>query len=715
MSIIKRILRTGGQRLRGGDAADVATNTKRSLVWLQVLIVAITLIAVAVVIFLDRQTYRETEKMATEQFNQQQLILARSAARGIETFVNSAVDDLLALSELPSVQRMEPDILEEMRSMFIGFPPETSSRRLDKNGILRFIYPDEGWREGLIGRGYSEEAYFQKAKETEEVVISDLVINEVGEKRIRVVRPVYIEGEKGVREFNGVIVVSFDIEELSRLYISPIVSGKTGYAWLLNEEGIFLAHHDEEFVSRNAFEVRAERNPDISYEAINQIQRRMMAGEEGVGRYVSGWHREQIGEIEKLVAYTPVHIDDHIWSVAVCAPVSEVEQIVQTTKRSKQNTLRFVILALVTGGLSLFITSLRWSRSLEQEVARQTRELRETITERKRAEEALRESEEKFRSISDTATEAIVSTDNRGNIMYWNQAAQAMFGYRPDEVIGKPVTVTIPERRRERFEDGLRKIISIGDTSFVGKTFEGSGLRKDGSEFPTEFSLATWESKGARFFTAVVRDITERKQAEEELRRTLEKLREALGGIIQTVASTVEVKDPYTAGHQRRVGNLACAIANEMGLPQEQIDGIRMAGLIHDLGKVGIPAEILSKPGRLNEFELGMIKAHSQIGYDILKKIEFPWPVAQIVLQHHERLDGSGYPRGLSGEEIMLEARILAVADVVEAMASRRPYRPPRGLDKALEEISQNRGVLYDPEVVDACLKLFTEKGFEFE
>jgi len=212
-----------------------------------------------------------------------------------------------------------------------------------------------------------------------------------------------------------------------------------------------------------------------------------------------------------------------------------------------------------------------------------------------------------------------------------------------------------------------------------------------------------------------VQNLAERKQAEEERQNTLEKLREALGGIIQTVALTVEMKDPHTAGHQRRVGNLARAIANEMGLPQEQIDGIRMAGLIHDLGKVGIPAEILSKPGRLSDFEWGIIKAHSQIGYDILKTVDFSWPVAQIVFQHHERMDGSGYPQGLSGEEIMLEARMLAVADVVEAMASFRPYRPARGLDEALEEISQNKGILYDSQAVDACLKLFTENGFAFE
>ncbi len=221
--------------------------------------------------------------------------------------------------------------------------------------------------------------------------------------------------------------------------------------------------------------------------------------------------------------------------------------------------------------------------------------------------------------------------------------------------------------------------------------------------------------ENARLFEQAQQEIAERKQAEEELQDTLEKLRKALGGIIQTVALTVEMKDPYTAGHQRRVANLARAIATEMGLSQEQIEGLRMAGGIHDLGKIAIPAEILSTPIRLNDFQWGMIKTHPQVGYDILRTIDFPWPVAQVVLQHHERLDGSGYPQGLLGEEIMLGARILAVADVVEAMSSHRPYRPALGVDKALEEISQNRGVLYDAEAVDACLKLFTEKGFEFE
>jgi response regulator RpfG family c-di-GMP phosphodiesterase len=209
-------------------------------------------------------------------------------------------------------------------------------------------------------------------------------------------------------------------------------------------------------------------------------------------------------------------------------------------------------------------------------------------------------------------------------------------------------------------------------------------------------------------------DIVRRKSAEAEVQSTLAKLRSAMGGIVQAMAMTVERRDPYTAGHQRRVSDLARGVAVEMALSSHQIDGIRIAGLIHDLGKICVPAEILSKPGQLSEIEHTLIKDHPQVGYEILKEVEFPWPVAQIVLQHHERIDGSGYPAGLCGEDILVEARTLAVADVVEAMASHRPYRPTLGRDMALEEISQNRGVLYDPDVVDACMKLLLEKDFQF-
>ena len=208
-------------------------------------------------------------------------------------------------------------------------------------------------------------------------------------------------------------------------------------------------------------------------------------------------------------------------------------------------------------------------------------------------------------------------------------------------------------------------------------------------------------------------EISERKRAEEKLQQTLESLRKAVGTTIQVMVSAVEVRDPYTAGHQTRSADLAQAIATEMGLPQDIIDGISLAGSIHDIGKLSIPAEILSKPTKLSEIEFSLIKEHARRGFEILKDVESSWPLAEIILQHHERMNGSGYPENLKGDDILMEARILAVADVVESMASHRPYRAGLGINTALEEIQNNRGILYDSDVADACLRLFREKGFK--
>ncbi|HBI47463.1 MAG TPA: HD-GYP domain-containing protein [Smithella sp.] len=210
-----------------------------------------------------------------------------------------------------------------------------------------------------------------------------------------------------------------------------------------------------------------------------------------------------------------------------------------------------------------------------------------------------------------------------------------------------------------------------------------------------------------------VHDATESKRAEKKLLQTLESLRKAFGVTMQVMISTVEMRDPYTAGHQIRTADLARAIAKEMGLSQDKIDGIRIAGTIHDIGKLSIPAEILSKPTKLTDLEFSLIKEHSHSGYEILKNVESPWPLAEIIHQHHERMNGTGYPRNLKGDEILIEARILAVADVVEAMASHRPYRASLGIEAALEEIEKNKGILYDDPVADACLKLFLEKNYQ--
>jgi putative two-component system response regulator len=199
-----------------------------------------------------------------------------------------------------------------------------------------------------------------------------------------------------------------------------------------------------------------------------------------------------------------------------------------------------------------------------------------------------------------------------------------------------------------------------------------------------------------------------------DVKLNLEKLRKAMDGIVEAISVTVEMRDPYTAGHQKRVAELACAIARDMQLSEDEIYGLHMASVIHDLGKITVPAEILSKPGQLSGLEYELIKSHVQAGYDILKQIDFPWPLADIILQHHERMDGSGYPNGLKQEEILLTSRILSVSDVFETIASHRPYRPSLGLQRAVDEIRENRGRLYDSRVADVCLALIEEDRFRF-
>lgn len=220
--------------------------------------------------------------------------------------------------------------------------------------------------------------------------------------------------------------------------------------------------------------------------------------------------------------------------------------------------------------------------------------------------------------------------------------------------------------------------------------------------------------EGGAVWDGTLEDISEQVRLQEESRHTLLRLNKSMEDAIQAVAATIEQRDPYTAGHQRRVADLAARLATALGLPEDTVHGIRLTASIHDIGKIHVPAEILVYPGKLPEIEFALIRCHPTVGHEILKNVDFPWPVAEMVYQHHEHLDGSGYPRGLAGEQIMREARILTVADVVEAIALYRPYRPGLGIDAALDEIERGRGRHYDPDVVDACLRLFREDGYQF-
>lgn len=229
-----------------------------------------------------------------------------------------------------------------------------------------------------------------------------------------------------------------------------------------------------------------------------------------------------------------------------------------------------------------------------------------------------------------------------------------------------------------------------------------------------EIALLEEMSADLAFGVRSLRTRIERDTVQEKNRQQLTLLQDNLEDTVRVVANLVEIRDPYTAGHQIRVADLAAAIATRMGLADERVHGIHLAGIIHDLGKIQVPSEILSKPGKISDIEFGLIKSHPQVGHDILKHINFPWPIAQMVLQHHERLDGSGYPQGLKGDAILLEARILSVADVVEAMAMHRPYRPGLGMDAALDEVISGRDIRYDAQAVDACVELIRKLGYVF-
>jgi PAS domain S-box-containing protein len=327
------------------------------------------------------------------------------------------------------------------------------------------------------------------------------------------------------------------------------------------------------------------------------------------------------------------------------------------------------------------------------------------ITKRKEVEIALRESEKKYHSIVDNAQEGIFQTSKEGRYLTVNKALSTMLGYdSPADLIA-----SVTDIAQQVFYDPAEreKLLNLIDQKGEILKFECRFRRKDGNVIWVSLDEHAVRDRDGGFlhYEGFCENITEKHLG-------MERLRGALGATVNAIAAAVEARDPYTAGHQSRVADLAQAIAAQIDLPADQIEGLRLAALIHDLGKITVPAEILTKPKILSEIEFSLIKLHSQTGYDILKNIKFPWPIARIVLEHHERMNGSGYPNGLKDDQILIESRILAVADVVESMASVRPYRPSLGIDAALEEIEKNKGILYDTLVVDSCVRLFRELGY---
>jgi PAS domain S-box-containing protein/putative nucleotidyltransferase with HDIG domain len=333
--------------------------------------------------------------------------------------------------------------------------------------------------------------------------------------------------------------------------------------------------------------------------------------------------------------------------------------------------------------------------------------------ERKQAEKILRENAQRLSLHIQQTPLAVIEWDKNFRVLQWNLAAERIFGHSAAEAVGRHASFIIPAR----FQQQVDRVWNDLMTKKGGERSTNENVTKDGRTIFCEWYNTSLISSDGQVIgvASLAQDVTERARAETKLLQSVKQLRTTLKAAIDSLASAIEMRDPYTAGHQERVTRLASAIAEEMGLNEDRIEGIQIAGIIHDIGKLYVPAEILSKPTKLSDLEYSMIKMHSQVGYTILSKIDFPWPIAQIVHQHHETINGSGYPRGLSGKDILLEARILCVADVVEAMSSHRPYRPALGMQAALDQIAQKRGILYDREVVDACLRLFREKKFKFD
>jgi PAS domain S-box-containing protein len=329
---------------------------------------------------------------------------------------------------------------------------------------------------------------------------------------------------------------------------------------------------------------------------------------------------------------------------------------------------------------------------------------------RERAEIDLRAAEEQFRGLVEQPIAGVYIVQD-GKFVYVNPRAAEIIGQgSADELVGSDPLQWVTEAERSRVAQNMQRVLE-GETQSVAMDF--ASPRRDGVTIQIGGNAARATHKGRPAIIGILQDISEKKRADEQIRRYVEQLKSAFLSTVEVATTLSEMRDPYTAGHERRVGKIAAAIGAELGFDDQRIEGLRVAGFLHDIGKITIPAEILSKPAKLSPVEFNLIRGHAQASYDVLKDVEFPWPVAEVALQHHERMDGSGYPKGLKGEAIRIEARIMAVADVIEAMSSHRPYRPGLGIDKALAEIERGRNSAYDAEVADTCLRLFRERGYQ--
>jgi len=457
-----------------------------------------------------------------------------------------------------------------------------------------------------------------------------------------------------------------------------------------------------------------ERDSDIkeSEEKFRNIAERsfdiiIVADEKGVCSYVSP-------SIERVLGYKPEEIvNNHFQILFPNNMDKKVEGICNTLIQGKE--IEGVNLKTIKKDRGKAIVELNGSPIIKDDKVLGIQIQLRDITIRKLEEEMIEKEKNKLQKYIDVAGIILKIIDENGKVSLINKRGCEVLGYTEEEILGKKwIDNFIPERLQNKMNDILEKLRSNQIVSY--EYFENPVLTQSGEErIISWYNTALKDEKGK--FQGILssgEDVTTKSKMERELQENYQKLQQIMEDTVYTMAKVVERKDPYSAGHQKKVSQLATAIAKEMKLPKDKIEGLKVASLVHDIGKIGMPIEILSKPSGLTELGYDLMKEHPITGYNILKEIDFPWPVAEIVLQHHEKVNGSGYPNGLKDDEILIEAKILCVADVIEAMSSYRAYRPSHSIKEALTELTKNKGILYDSMVVDACKTLFKYKGAKF-
>ncbi len=420
-----------------------------------------------------------------------------------------------------------------------------------------------------------------------------------------------------------------------------------------------------------------------------------------IGHFLKGRGRkselEVMEEILKfLIGWLAMHILDSDKQLAIIVQEMQNGMTLKAAKKSAHDKM--------SGAQGLLIATVL---EMYESVSARTLELLKERTERIKLENELKKSQENEKLFNDTVMNSVPGLvalyNEKAELVRWNKGHINELGYTNDELKHKSIFEFFQPYEHEEVAQAIKKIKKEGYAEA-----EHIVLKKEGIEVPYFLSGVNFKFKNKDYFLVTGVDISAVKQTEDELR-------EALLGVITSVSKAMEARDPYTAGHQERVAKISVAIAKQMGMQEHQIEGLRLGASIHDIGKLAIPSELLTKPTRLSEIEYIMIKTHAEAGAKIMKNVKFPWPILEIVSQHHERIDGSGYPLGLTGDKMTLEAKIVAVADVFEAISSHRPYRPSLGIESAVEELKNNSGKLYDAEVVKTLLEVLKAEPDVFD